>query len=181
MLEAGGAGAVFSLRPVDWVLSCLPRFDAAFTMSVRPDRAGIGGTPRGGSSAVFFDEKQVREAFMHFLVATMKTYRKYLVYGSAGDPLHLVKFKFDPFVQGKQVGRVIIYDVLTGCVATCVAVAAGGGAAGVVAAGAGGGRRRACGLGRLPGPALPHAGLLAVRRRARIVQLGRPRWALIAG
>jgi hypothetical protein len=86
---------VFTGRLEPWKTLRLPTFDSAFSMAVRPDRAN--GTLEQGKSRL--DEVQVREAFLRFFVAIMRTYRKYLIYPTQETPNPLVNFRAKQFIQ----------------------------------------------------------------------------------
>lgn len=86
---------VFTGRLEPWKTIRLPTFDSAFSMAVRPDRAN--GTLEQGKSKL--DEVQVREAFLRFFVAIMRTYRKYLIYPTQETPNPLVNFRAKQFIQ----------------------------------------------------------------------------------
>ena len=78
----------FEQRPPDWTHLRLPFFDDAFkSSSSAADRLAEG-----------LDEAAVRSAFLKFFVAILKTYRKYIVYGTSNDPDPLTKFRFDEFL-----------------------------------------------------------------------------------
>ena len=78
----------FEQRPADWSHLRLPFFDDAFKSSSSASDRLAGG----------LDEAAVRSGFLKFFVAILKSYRKYIVYGTSNDPDPLTKFRFDDFL-----------------------------------------------------------------------------------
>lgn len=104
---------MFEHRLGNWAQSRLVLFDDAFsTLTDRntittsaPERGRVRKAPSTDGTSMhrkaLIDERKIRAGFLNFFVGVLKSYRRYLIYGTPDDPDPMVKFQFDYFVAAQ--------------------------------------------------------------------------------